>query len=169
MLNPPTPPTEEMQSYLDLDQEAIWTSISSLFDQLNRGPPDKADLFSTYDKKQLAEVYKRLSRYCTEAHELSSLGDDEQLNLHVYERVLCQRDSLIKDNYESFVARIDAKLSEEEAHPLIVEAVEQMLPRKKNYLDYARKKMEIAARIGLIPKPSLEGGNQGEMKSAIVS
>jgi hypothetical protein len=57
-------------------------------------------------------------------------------------------DSLIKDNYENFVDRIDVKFSEEEAHPLIIEAVENMLPRKKNYLDYARKKLEIAAHIG---------------------
>jgi hypothetical protein len=36
---------------------------------------------------------------------------------------------------------------------------------RKNYLNYARKKMEIAARIGLIPQPSLEGGNQGAIVS----
>jgi hypothetical protein len=80
-------------------------------------------------------------------------------------------DSLIKDNYENFVDRIDVKFSEEEAHPLIIEAVEKMLPRKKNYLDYARKKIEIAARIGLIEPRSTEqiGGKKGEAKSAIVT
>jgi hypothetical protein len=332
MVNAPTTPTEEMQNYLDLDQEAIMTSISSLYDNLNLSPPAEVEFCSTYDEKQLAEVYKRLSRYCIQAHELSSPGEelaDQLLNeelecpLHVYENVIYQhkkvcpewyfhpeqcklaglddyqrlvlRDdflflygdwdyyrltyhtyqgdleyvhfcdelskkikwiedetalfgdqwpryelvaflqsleiavqfpnifarsvisglnehldslrfyldsrkdwdgvyleiwkrvakykvkfdevlmqlheenifpfrrheiksalddpgvSLIKYNYENFVDRIDAKFSEDEARPLLVEAVEKMFPRRKNYLDYARKKMEIAVRIGLIP------------------
>jgi hypothetical protein len=68
---------------------------SSLVDKIGRHP----EVHFCYDEKQLAEVYKRLSRHCIKAHELSSPGeelDDEQLNaelecpLDVYENVLYQ-------------------------------------------------------------------------------
>lgn len=59
--------------------------------------------------------------------------------------------SLIKYNYDTYVDGIDEKLPEDEARPLIMEAVKKMFKKRKNYLDYTRKKLEIAARIGLIP------------------
>lgn len=63
----------------------------------------------------------------------------------------CPDTSLIKYNYDTYVDGIDEKLPEEKAHPLITEAVKKMFKKKRNYLDYTRKKLEIAARIGLIP------------------
>ncbi|XP_014752087.2 uncharacterized protein LOC106865788 [Brachypodium distachyon] len=55
----------------------------------------------------------------------------------------------VKDNY-SYVACIDEKTSEDKARLLIIEAVKKMSPKwKKSYLDYARKKMQIAVRVGL--------------------
>ncbi|KAM3334752.1 hypothetical protein ACQJBY_029277 [Aegilops geniculata] len=56
-----------------------------------------------------------------------------------------------KNKYDTYVDGIDEKLPEDEAHPLIMEAVKKMFKKRKNYLDYTRKKLEIAARIGLIP------------------
>ncbi|XP_040260566.1 uncharacterized protein [Aegilops tauschii subsp. strangulata] len=63
----------------------------------------------------------------------------------------CPDTSLVKYNYDTYVDGIDEKLPEDEAHPLIMEAVKKMFKKRKNYLDYTRKKLEIAARIGLIP------------------
>ncbi|XBI30783.1 hypothetical protein VPH35_054465 [Triticum aestivum] len=79
--------------------------------------------------------------------------------------------SWINSSYDTYVAGIDEGFSEDEAHPLIIEAVEKMVEKRKNYLDYTRKKLEIAARIGL-KTSSLEvtaqgGENHGDGKAAI--
>ncbi|KAE8800460.1 hypothetical protein D1007_23950 [Hordeum vulgare] len=85
--------------------------------------------------------------------------------------------SLIKYDYDTYVDGIDKKVSlvcvdpclvgifyidvtsnvaclqlpEDEARPLIMEAVKKMFKKRKNYLDYTTKKLEVATRIGLIP------------------
>jgi len=63
--------------------------------------------------------------------------------------------SLIKYNYDTYVDGTDEKLMEDEARPLIIEAVNKMLMKRMNYLDYTRKKLAIAAHIGLIPRGKL--------------
>ncbi|CAL4927947.1 unnamed protein product [Urochloa decumbens] len=53
-------------------------------------------------------------------------------------------------NYETYLADIDEKVSEEKAQMLIRKAVEIFDPRRKTYYDYAKKKLDIAEKIGLI-------------------
>ncbi|KAI4993437.1 hypothetical protein ZWY2020_007750 [Hordeum vulgare] len=60
----------------------------------------------------------------------------------------------MKKKYDTYVACIDEKISEEDCHLLIKGSMKKMFPEPKTYLDYARKKMDIAVRIGLIPKAS---------------
>ncbi|CAD6207225.1 unnamed protein product [Miscanthus lutarioriparius] len=56
------------------------------------------------------------------------------------------------DNYKTYVAGIDKNLEEgDEAYWLIVEAVKKNVPRLKTYYDYAKKKLGIAEKLGLIP------------------
>ncbi|KAK3145726.1 hypothetical protein QOZ80_3BG0256600 [Eleusine coracana subsp. coracana] len=54
-------------------------------------------------------------------------------------------------NYETYVACINGELEESDAHPLIMDAVKNFAQKFKMYYDYAKKKLEIAEPIGLIP------------------
>jgi len=74
----------------------------------------------------------------------------------------------MKDKYNAYVACIDDLVSEDAAHPLITEAVKKMISKPKIYVDYARKKLDIAKQIGLTTKgtrpqatPACRGGNGG--------
>ncbi|KAM0849504.1 hypothetical protein ACQ4PT_053686 [Festuca glaucescens] len=58
----------------------------------------------------------------------------------------------MKEKYDTYVACIDEKISEENCHLLIIGSMKEMFPGYKKYLDYVKKKIEVAARIGLIPK-----------------
>ncbi|XP_039807444.1 uncharacterized protein LOC120671227 isoform X2 [Panicum virgatum] len=58
----------------------------------------------------------------------------------------------MKDKYNAYVACIDDLVSEDAAHPLITEAVKKMISKPKIYVDYARKKLDIAKQIGLTTK-----------------
>ncbi|CAM0884798.1 unnamed protein product [Alopecurus aequalis] len=60
----------------------------------------------------------------------------------------------MKKKYDTFVGCINEKVSEEECHILITGSMKKTFPERKTYLDYARKKMEVTERIGLIPKKS---------------
>lgn len=55
-----------------------------------------------------------------------------------------------KDHYDARVAGIDKMASDDEARQLIREAIIRMDPKPKYYLDYARKKLDIAKDIGLV-------------------
>nr|CAB3492777.1 unnamed protein product [Digitaria exilis] len=52
--------------------------------------------------------------------------------------------------YQTYLAHIDENFSEDRAHILIREAVEIFVSRHKTYYDYAKKKLDIAEKIGLI-------------------
>ncbi|CAN6356955.1 unnamed protein product [Urochloa humidicola] len=58
----------------------------------------------------------------------------------------------MKNKYDAYVACIGASISDDEARTLITDAVIKMSPKSKVYVDYARKKLEIAEEIGLITK-----------------
>ncbi|KAK8450688.1 hypothetical protein SEVIR_6G075600v4 [Setaria viridis] len=60
----------------------------------------------------------------------------------------------IKDYYDAHVAGIDKMAADDKARQLIREAVVKIASplKRKFYLDYARKKLEIARDIDLIPK-----------------
>lgn len=58
----------------------------------------------------------------------------------------------MKDFYDAHVAGIDKMASDDKALELITEAVTEMFPRHRYYLDYAKKKLDIAKDIGLISK-----------------
>ncbi|CAN6333670.1 unnamed protein product [Urochloa humidicola] len=57
----------------------------------------------------------------------------------------------LKLNYDTYVAYINARVCENEAHLRIKEAVKKFVPKLKTYYDYARKKLDIASKIGVIP------------------
>ncbi|CAL4936649.1 unnamed protein product [Urochloa decumbens] len=57
----------------------------------------------------------------------------------------------ITHNYNAYVAEIDENLTDDEAYRLIMEAVKEFVPKLKGYYDYAKKKLDIAEKIGLIP------------------
>ncbi|CAL4891080.1 unnamed protein product [Urochloa decumbens] len=77
----------------------------------------------------------------------------------------------MKAKYDAYVAVIGDLVSDDEALPLITEAVKKMSPKSKNYADYAKKKLEIAKEIRLIEyereknrgRSAIKGGN-GEAK-----
>ncbi|CAN6329818.1 unnamed protein product [Urochloa humidicola] len=58
----------------------------------------------------------------------------------------------MKKKYDAYVACIGASISDDEARTLITDAVIKMSPKPKVFVDYARKKLEIAEEIGLITK-----------------
>ncbi|CAN6291390.1 unnamed protein product [Urochloa humidicola] len=57
----------------------------------------------------------------------------------------------ITRHYNTYVAEIDENLPEGEAYKLVMEAVKKFVPKLKSYYDYAKKKLDIAEKIGLIP------------------
>ncbi|CAN6334946.1 unnamed protein product [Urochloa humidicola] len=59
--------------------------------------------------------------------------------------------SPIKDYYDARVAVIDKMASDDKARQLIREVIRKSVSNPKYYLDYARRKLEIAEEIGLIP------------------
>ncbi|CAN6329819.1 unnamed protein product, partial [Urochloa humidicola] len=60
--------------------------------------------------------------------------------------------SPIKDYYDARVAVIDKMASDDKARQLIREVIGKSVSKPKYYLDYARKKLDIADDIELIPK-----------------
>lgn len=60
----------------------------------------------------------------------------------------------MQDFYDAHVAGIDKMASDDKALELITEAVTELFPRDWYYLDYAKKKLDIAKDIGLISKGS---------------
>ncbi|CAL4891056.1 unnamed protein product [Urochloa decumbens] len=74
--------------------------------------------------------------------------------------------SKIKDYYDARVAVIDKMASDDKARKLIREVIRESVSKPKYYLDYARKKLDIANAIELVPKgrrrvvaPQGKGGN----------
>lgn len=74
----------------------------------------------------------------------------------------------MKKKYDTYVACIDEKISEEDCHLLIIGSMKEMFPEHKTYLDYVKKKIEVAARIGLIPK-DVDVTTQGREGNGILS
>lgn len=66
----------------------------------------------------------------------------------------------MKKKYDAYVACIDENISEEDCHLLIIGSMKEMFPEYKTYLDYVKKKIEVAARIGLIPKDVTTQGRE---------
>nr|CAB3450348.1 unnamed protein product [Digitaria exilis] len=60
--------------------------------------------------------------------------------------------SPIKDYYDAWVAGIDKMALDDKARQLIRDALRESVPRPKCYLHYARRKLDIAHEIELIPK-----------------
>lgn len=57
----------------------------------------------------------------------------------------------MKDAYYTHVAHIDENVPEDEVVELIKQAVNKILPKSIIYVDYIRKKLEVAKEIGVIP------------------
>ncbi|KAL6593819.1 hypothetical protein ACP70R_012358 [Stipagrostis hirtigluma subsp. patula] len=57
----------------------------------------------------------------------------------------------MKFNYDNYIADIDETVQDSEAYSLIMEAVKIFVPKLKTYYDYAKKKLDIAEKIGVIP------------------
>ncbi|KAL6638097.1 hypothetical protein ACP70R_025669 [Stipagrostis hirtigluma subsp. patula] len=57
--------------------------------------------------------------------------------------------------YYNYMAHIDETVPEDEVQRLIMEAVKIFVPKHKVYYDYAKKKLDIASNIGLIPHQSI--------------
>ncbi|KAI4985764.1 hypothetical protein ZWY2020_018394 [Hordeum vulgare] len=125
------------------------------------------------------EIWKQVAR--KKMNFLDALRQLYEMNIFPFRRpdIKAALDSypgfcLIKYNYDTFIDGINETFSDDEAHPLVIEAVEKMFEGWKNYLDYARKKLEIGERIGL-PKISSrdvtaqDGEDHGEKNTAIAS
>uniref|UniRef100_A0A0A8ZIV7 Uncharacterized protein n=2 Tax=Arundo donax TaxID=35708 RepID=A0A0A8ZIV7_ARUDO len=57
----------------------------------------------------------------------------------------------ITRHYETYLAGIDVNVEEGYAYQLIMDAVKKFVPKRKMYYDYAKKKLDIAYEIGVIP------------------
>ncbi|KAK3125709.1 hypothetical protein QOZ80_7BG0608730 [Eleusine coracana subsp. coracana] len=57
----------------------------------------------------------------------------------------------MKKNYEAHVACINERVTEDQARLLIKEALIKMRPKSKSYADYAKKKLDIAKDIDMMP------------------
>lgn len=68
----------------------------------------------------------------------------------------------IRHNYYTYVAGINGNLTDGEAYKLVMEAVKKIVPIPKNYYDYAKQKLDIAEKIGLIPPQSPQNLNLAE-------
>lgn len=74
-----------------------------------------------------------------------------------------------KNNYDTYVARIDKEVSEDDCLFLIREALKKIFPELKGYLHCVRKKMEIAERIGLAGYQKREDMASAEAKAAMAN
>uniref|UniRef100_A0A0A8Y764 Uncharacterized protein n=1 Tax=Arundo donax TaxID=35708 RepID=A0A0A8Y764_ARUDO len=56
----------------------------------------------------------------------------------------------VTNHYYTYVADIPHELDEDEARPLIMDAVKKFVTKHKMYYDYAKKKLDIAEKMGLV-------------------
>ncbi|GJN33103.1 hypothetical protein PR202_gb21667 [Eleusine coracana subsp. coracana] len=68
----------------------------------------------------------------------------DDVNFEIWKRVS-------KQNYEAHVACINERVTEDQARLLIKEALIKMRPKSKSYADYAKKKLDIAKDIDMMP------------------
>ncbi|XP_066392826.1 uncharacterized protein, partial [Miscanthus floridulus] len=59
----------------------------------------------------------------------------------------------LRTNYDKYLVDLNGEVEENEAHSVILEA-KKFVPRQMTYYDYARKKLNIARRNGVIPLQS---------------
>ncbi|KAG2545001.1 hypothetical protein PVAP13_9KG400095 [Panicum virgatum] len=55
-----------------------------------------------------------------------------------------------KQKYYTYVAEINGNVPEDEAYEKVMEAVKKFIGKSKSYYDYAKKKLDIAEKIGLV-------------------
>uniref|UniRef100_J3N5B3 Uncharacterized protein n=1 Tax=Oryza brachyantha TaxID=4533 RepID=J3N5B3_ORYBR len=62
----------------------------------------------------------------------------------------------VTNQYNTYVAEIDEHLPDDEAYKLVMEAVKKFCEKHKSYYDYAKKKLDIAEKIGSMWQDSSE-------------
>jgi len=93
------------------------------------------------------EIWKRVAKQKMNFKDAFDEVKDEAMWPFQWAEVKAELES---DNYKTRVAGIDKNLEEGEAYWLIVEAVRKIVPRLKTYYEYAKKKLDIADKMGLI-------------------
>uniref|UniRef100_A0ACD5T846 Uncharacterized protein n=1 Tax=Avena sativa TaxID=4498 RepID=A0ACD5T846_AVESA len=104
-----------------------------LFDIWKRIAKDKVDF-----KVALEDLYKR-GLYPLQQRFIKAELEEHSL-----------RSITIKEAYYTHVSHIDEKVPEDEVLVLIKEAIDKIVPKRLTYVDYVRKKMEVAKELGVI-------------------
>uniref|UniRef100_A0ACD5T854 Uncharacterized protein n=1 Tax=Avena sativa TaxID=4498 RepID=A0ACD5T854_AVESA len=104
-----------------------------LFEIWKRIAEDKVDF-----KDALEDLYKR------GLYPLQQRFIKAELEEHSPRRIT------MKEAYYTHVAHIDDKVPEDEVLVLIKEAIDKIVPKPLIYVDYIRKKMEVAKELGVI-------------------
>ncbi|TVU44481.1 hypothetical protein EJB05_03924 [Eragrostis curvula] len=100
-------------------------------------------------KEALRQVYEEgIHNLCRSQLkvELDDLDEDEM-----------SRPGPVQQRYETYVAGIDGGVTQDRSRELILDAVKRFILKRKIYYDYARKKLDIAEKIGLITSTPFKG------------
>lgn len=67
----------------------------------------------------------------------------------------------VTQHYYTYVAEINGNVPEDEAYEKVMEAVKKFVGKSKSYYDYAKKKLDIAEKIGLVlPSPTWQNSSE---------